>query len=377
MALKTRALATVTGLSTLSAALAFAVPAASAETVPALPPPTGSRQVGMTSLYLKDTSRPDTWVPSVNARELMVSLWYPAKAHDGQRAPYMTSNESQALLKGSGITGVPGDVLSKTRTHAFRDALPVGRVRGMPLVVLSPGLAWQRSSLTSLAEDLASRGYVVAGIDHTYETHATTFPDGRVTTCVACTVPAEERAERAIRGRAADVSFVLDQLLGRHSKWKGSVLIDPSRIAMVGMSLGGGSVPETMLRDTRVRAGLNLDGPHRVAIPERGLQRPYMILGQARPDATWDRDWPHVTGWKRWLAVHGAIHSSFTDYDTLTQQIGVDQGSRLPGNRSVEITRAYVRAFMDLHLRHRPQPLLDKPSARHPEVTFEGRAPHP
>ena len=43
-----------------------------------------------------------------------------------------------------------------------------------------------RSSLTALAEELASRGYVVAGIDHTYENFATTFPDGRVATCVAC-----------------------------------------------------------------------------------------------------------------------------------------------------------------------------------------------
>ncbi|WP_248958484.1 hypothetical protein [Sphaerisporangium perillae] len=34
----------------------------------------------------------------------------------------------------------------------------------------------------------------------------------------------------------------------------------------------------------------------------------------------------------------------------------------------MEITRTYVRAFFDLHLRARPQPLLDKPSPRYPEV---------
>lgn len=36
----------------------------------------------------------------------------------------------------------------------------------------------------------------------------------------------------------------------------------------------------------------------------------------------------------------------------------------------MDITRRYVRAFFDLHLRHRQQPLLDGPSARYPEVGF-------
>jgi hypothetical protein len=58
-------------------------------------------------------------------------------------------------------------------------------VRALPLVVLSPGFTNSRSALTALAEDLASHGYVVAGIDHTYESFATAFPDGRVTTCLA------------------------------------------------------------------------------------------------------------------------------------------------------------------------------------------------
>lgn len=66
----------------------------------------------------------------------------------------------------------------------------------------------------------------------------------------------------------------------------------------------------------------------------------------------------------------GAVHASFTDYDMLTQQIGVDLDSGLAGARSVRITREYVQAFFDLHLRARQQPLLDRPSARYPEVRF-------
>jgi hypothetical protein len=55
-----------------------------ASSTPYLPGPTGPHPVGTTSVYLKDTSRPpDPWVPEVNARELMVSLWYPATSPNG------------------------------------------------------------------------------------------------------------------------------------------------------------------------------------------------------------------------------------------------------------------------------------------------------
>jgi hypothetical protein len=85
---------------------------------------------------------------------------------------------------------------------------------------------------------------------------------------------------------------------------------------------------------------------------------------------TWERDWELLTGWKRWLVVAGAVHASFTDLALLADQTGIDTGAGLSGARSLDITRAYVRAFFDQHLRGRPQALLDQPSPRYPEVTF-------
>jgi dienelactone hydrolase len=372
-----RGLTAVTGLLAVVAAVVVAAPSGSAaeSAVPAatpyLPAPTGPHPVGTTSLYLKDISRPDPWVPSAGARVLMVSLWYPAKSPGARRARYVTPEESELLLTSSGITDVPPDVLSRTRTNAYTDVAPAGGGHRLPLVVLSPGFTWPRSSLTALAEELASRGYVVAGIDHTYENFAMTFPDGRVVTCAACELQdVDDFGTLAVESRARDVSFVLDALTGPQPKWKGGMLIDPSRIAMAGMSLGGASVGETMLTDPRVRAGINLDGTMFKDLPENGLSRPLLFFGEEGAEASWDRNWPRLTGWKRWLVVAGSVHTSFTDYDMVTQQIGVDLGSGLAGTRSVEITRAYVRAFFDLHLRAKQQPLLDRPSARYPEVKF-------
>ncbi|TMR90200.1 alpha/beta hydrolase family protein [Nonomuraea basaltis] len=359
-----------------SASSASAGRSAAPAGTPYLPKPTGSHPVGATSLHLKDVSRHDPWVPEATARELMVSLWYPAKVRDERRAQYVTPKESELLLKDAQITGVPSDVLSKTRTNAFSDAKPAGRKRTLPLVVLSPGFNSHRSSLTALAEDLASRGYVVAGIDHTYETTATTFPDGRITTCVACETKGEDFGEKVVGSRALDVSFVLDQLTRSRSTWKGAHLIDPSRIAMAGQSVGGASSIAAMLKDSRVRAGINMDGTTFAPIPKSGLSRPFLFLGtQAMhspggKDRTWERDWKGLTGWKRWLVVAGAAHASFTDVPLLADQFGIDHGADLTGVRSLEITRRYVGAFLDQHLGKKPQSLLDKPSARYPEVKF-------
>ncbi|MFC4109170.1 alpha/beta hydrolase family protein [Micromonospora zhanjiangensis] len=346
---------------------------------PFLPPPTGREPVGSTSLHLVDTARQDPWVPERH-RELMVSLWYPAQRPTGPRARYMTPAESEALLTDGGITGVPLDILSRTRTNSYVDAVPAGRRGGLPLVVLSPGFSKPRSELTALAEELASHGYVVAGVEHTYESVATTFPDGRVTGCLACDVDRGPDGWRAItEGRAADVSFVLDELTGPRPAWTGSALIDRSRIAMAGQSLGGASSITTLLSDPRVRAGIDMDGTTYASIPAGGLSRPFLFLGRAgqyTPDpanpaaASWQRDWELLTGWKRWLVVSGAVHLSFTDLAVLADQVGVDVGAALPGVRGLEIVRGYVRAFFDRHLRHRPQPLLDGPSPRYPEVAF-------
>ncbi|MER6944210.1 alpha/beta hydrolase [Nonomuraea sp. NPDC000554] len=345
---------------------------------PYLPRPTGTHPVGTTALYLKDTSRPDPWVPTVEARELMVSLWYPAKSEGRRRARYMTQKESELLLKDAKITSVPLDVLSKTRTNAYSDAKPAGRKHGLPLVVLSPGFSKPRSTLTALAEDLASRGYVVAAIDHTYESVATTFPDGRVTTCVPCEGDHDPSLfTKLSKSRAADVSYVLDQLIGPHATWKDASLINPSRIAMAGHSAGGASTIAAMVKDSRLRAGIDIDGTTPPGILDGELSRPFMFLGKPATytpgsgnpaAATWERDWKLLTGWKRWLLLTGAVHESFTDIVPLADQLGIDAGAKVPGVRSLEITRRYVRAFFDQHLRNKPQTLLDEPSPRYPEV---------
>ncbi|SDW68226.1 Platelet-activating factor acetylhydrolase, isoform II [Amycolatopsis xylanica] len=328
-----------------------------------LPEPSGRTPIGQITLHLRDVARPDPWLPH-DRRELMVSIWYPALVETGRQAPYLTLAESERIAHGLSAD-IAGDALTTVGTHARVNAPPLGS--RAPLVVLSPGRERPRGTLRTLGEDLASQGYVVAAIGHNHEAVATTFPDGRTTGCLA------RDDVKIARGRAADVSFVLDRLIGKTPVWGRGKLIDPRRIAMVGHSIGGGSVLPAMLADPRISAGVTLDGSFPVLA---GLNRPLLLLGTPRhapggqADPSWDRLWPGLTGWKRWLTVERGGPSMCTDLPMLADQLGLPPDQKLPAARGLRITRDYVTAFLDLHLRGRPQPLLARPSPRFPEVKF-------
>ncbi|MDT0615938.1 alpha/beta hydrolase family protein [Streptomyces lancefieldiae] len=345
-----------------------------------LPTPTGPYGVGSSVLHLVDHFRTDPWVPEADGRELMVTLHYPASGRHtpGRPAPYATQEEARLLLTGVQVED-PASVrqVARARTHSAVDARPApGR---HPLVVLSPGFGMPRFTLTSLAVDLASRGYVVASLDHAYESSGTSVPGGRTLTCVACTVMEEDdwaKGHLVTGARAADTRFVLDRLTGPRPAWRYASSIDRTRIGMAGHSVGGASAVSAMATDRRIDAGVNMDGTFWDTLPADGLgRRPFLLLGTDefhRPggeDTSWDTTWAALRGEKHWLTVDGADHLGFSDAPVLLGHFGLPGGD-LAADRAVTVTRAYVAAFFDEHLRGRDQPLLDGPDPAHPEVRF-------
>ncbi|MEU3853349.1 lipase [Streptomyces sp. NPDC029554] len=337
---------------------------------PALPGPTGARPVGLRVLELRDTSRRDPWDPS-RSRELMVSLWYPARHSTERAARYVTPRESELILRAQRIKGVPADLLSRVRVHASRDAPPAAvSGPGLPLVVLSPGFSLPRTSLTALAEDLASRGYAVAAVDHAYEAAAMSRPDGRVTGCRACHGSPDGR--RVAATRAVDLSYVRRQLLGRPGPADGRLpRLDPARVAAVGHSMGGAAAFEALRTDPGFAAGADLDGTFHSAGTSR-VDRPFLLLGadaHGRPgaDPTWERVWQRLSGWRRWYSVTGAQHASFTDYGLLGERLGHPApGTAREAEDALRITRRLIAAFLDDRLRGVVAPDPDD-VARHDE----------
>jgi dienelactone hydrolase len=338
----------------------------------ALPAPTGPYAAGEEVIHLTDEGRPDPWVPSSGPRQLTVTMLYPAVPGTGTPAPYMSVAEAAGMIrlrKVPASSGVTPQNLSGVATHAFDGARP--QHGKYPLVVLSPGFEDPRTALTSLATDLASHGYVVALVGHTYEDSGETLADGRTPPCAICEDPdLDLDLDTVTASRALDVSFVIDRLTHGNTVWPLAHLIDKHAIGMAGHSLGGAATATTMIADPRVLAGVNLDGSfHPTPLPGQ-LDRPFLMLGTTA-DTDWERPWAALGGYKKWLAVTGADHFSFSDLDLLLQEAGFPAPPLSP-ERGIAITREYVAAFFDRTLKGIDAPLLDGPSPADPEVVFQG-----
>ncbi|MGW0411570.1 alpha/beta hydrolase family protein [Streptomyces collinus] len=240
------AAALVTGLGAavpISAARqARAAPTAPGPSQLTLPVPTGPHPVGTVPLHLVDTSRPDPAAGPGRHRELMASVWYPARmTKDLPRAPWMTQGALRAILAD---VGFPLDPALGPLTAAHVGA-PVHQTgRRLPVLVYSHGAGGHRGDHTIMVQELASHGYAVVTVDHTYDAFSE-FPDGRLT------VPAQVPPFLGPRDFATDIRFVLDTVeamaAGHHPDADGRPLpqgllgaLDPQRIGAFGWSKGGG-----------------------------------------------------------------------------------------------------------------------------------------
>jgi predicted dienelactone hydrolase len=327
------------------------MPAAASEPL-TLPGPTGPYPVGTKELHLVDRDRTDPWTGQ--PRELMVSLWYPA-ARNGERVRQFPPEVATYYDQQVGTTGAFASVLTHSRTGAT--PLPSRR----PTVLYSPGGGQSRFLGTTLAEDLASRGYLVVGMDHT-PVSPVRFPD-------RFELPrGGADAGQVMRERVRDTSFVLDSLR-------------LTEVGMIGHSMGGFTAAEAMVTDPRITAGVNLDGsmdPRHGQAATTGVTRPFMLMGGGLSSGAphnhahsddWGSFWSASTGWKRDVYLPAAEHMSFTDAQVLLPQLDGDFTAML-GNidprRSLAAQRKYVAAFFDLHLRGRPTTVFDRPA--YPEV---------
>ncbi|AYN43391.1 hydrolase [Streptomyces dangxiongensis] len=357
-----------------------------------LPAPTGPHPLGTVTAHLVDRSRVDPWQGSRQARELMIQLWYPARAaRDHRPAPWMSPGAVTFFEREQGI---PSGTLLLPTTHAHL-AAPVDRGRcGRPVVLYSPGLRSDRSLGTVLIEELASHGYLVVAIDHTYDADQVEFPDGRVETFAITGDIDDALIAKALAVRTADTRFVLDQLTALnvgHNTDAGRRPLPPtlagafdlSRVGMLGHSLGGATAAAAIRADRRLRAGVNLDGSLLLPVTA-GTDRPFLLFGSdpgpGPEDPSWDQFWTSQYGWKRELALTGSTHTSFTDLETLLPQAAPALGltssqvtqaiGPLDPHRAIQTQRDYTRAFFDLHLRHLDNHLLQHPSPRYPQIRF-------
>ena len=275
-----------------------------------LPPPTGPFPVGRTSIEWTDSSRPEDAGPTAGKpREVLAYIYYPALAV-GKTVDYFPgllrlegASETRYLRQQFGA--VWNSVTSGAiRTNTY-DAppLPPGK-RRFPVLVFSPGALAPVLAYQLQLEELASRGYVVFGLEHGTDSALLIRPDRTLLPYVSRRPPdpgpptiagLEANREQVIR-RTADIDFALNQIemLATEANGKFRNRLDPSRIGIFGHSEGGKAAIRTCQVDRRVRACLNQDGemfgipfnssdPISSLLPERTITVPVAVIYVAEP----------------------------------------------------------------------------------------------
>jgi dienelactone hydrolase len=195
-----------------------------------LPAPTGQYAVATASFTYTDTHRVETFTNTAAPRKVNVKFWFPQDA---------------------------------AGTY--------------PLVLFSHGTGGIKASNTSTFMELASNGYVVCSIDHPYHSLFTIGADGKLVRIDATywqeymdvvnhTVDAATRyqlTQKWLALRAADMNFVIDTILAQAKDRNAAAvypLIDPTKIGLMGHSLGGGGSGQVARRRRDISAVINLDG---------------------------------------------------------------------------------------------------------------------
>ena len=220
--------------------------------------PVGVRRIDLVNedqidiLAIDPESAPPAELPRYD-RPLTVETWYPAaegSTGDTSFETYLRDGTTEVTLTG----------------RAIRDAAPAQSSNPYPLVILSHGYPGNRFLMSHLGENLASKGYVVASIDHTDSTYRTQAAFGST-----------------LVNRPIDQQFVLDEMarLGRDESSYLSGLVDADHTGIVGYSMGGyGATITAGAGVTEASVGFSFGAPQgTLAVNQEGSP-----TQEARPD---------------------------------------------------------------------------------------------
>ncbi|KAB8333668.1 hypothetical protein SD80_012095 [Scytonema tolypothrichoides VB-61278] len=356
-----------------------------------LPRPTGAFAVGTRSEVWIDPHRADRRIP--------VQWWYPAPSGSaGERAPYI--DDPTAFSAPFGVPGFFFHYLGAVRTNALVGAPLAANAQAYPVLLFSHGATGTRSQNSFQFEELASQGYVVLSIDHTFRFAVFDLDPGLLASAEGTQRFFAQWEERVLPEHVADQRFAVDQLerlnsfdpLGMFTE-----RLDLRQLGLFGHSAGAAAGAEFCRQDERCRAFLSLDGHVHSVVQRDGLTQPYLFFGQDSDPTMSDAQLrergfsPQFRDLARDMlqGIDAAMlrtssptyrlrltlsgHVAFTDQSLMvTVAVGPLKAmvGLLPAERAHHVINAYTLAFFDRHLRGQTAPLLDGPAPAYPEVQW-------
>ena len=350
--------------------------------VPNVPAPSGPYKVGTQTFTLTDTSRTELYSGKDELRSFMIQVWYPANpAPETPHAPWMNIAPifARAIAKFFELPEFSLDHLVLVKTPAYQNAPTKASSIGYPVIIFSHGWNGFAAQNTGQALELASRGYVVVAIQHTYGAIVTVFPDGSIIPnnpeALPSGAPEDEydiAARTLVDQWAGDIAYTLNfidsESLDPNSPFYATV--DMKKIGVYGHSTGGGAAIQFCGTDTRCKAVLGMDPfmtPVSEKVLENGISQPaFFMFSQnwfdivdSKNNRLFSKFYENIAPATRVIGIQGTGHYDFSDLPMLSPiapQLGLK--GPLNGKRVTEITNFYLTEFFDLALKGQPSELF-------------------
>ena len=237
-----------------------------------MPDVSGDYLIG-TKSFVINTERDEIYTDDPNdQRRIKFQVWYPAEKVEGyEQVPWLMDGitVSKALSKDFGFPAFALNQTANILSNSYLDA-PINKdLTKYPIIIISHGWRGFRNLHSDFAEELASLGYFVVSIDHTYGSVATVFGEDDVAYLNSEALPSREStpdfldyANRLVSTYGEDVISTIDYLevLNNDSElsiFKGK--LDLTKIGVIGHSTGGGGDVYAALKDDRITALIGLD----------------------------------------------------------------------------------------------------------------------
>lgn len=280
-----------------------------------LPRPRGPHAVGRVLMDWNDARR---------NRELMVFIWYPAAAGaSGPRAEYVPGRWGDLLA--AGMLPIPARRMREIGVSAIEDApLAPGP---LPILILLPGIGRIPAHYTTIAEDLASYGFVVVGVTPTGSARpAVIFPDGHAVAGQNRNLNDHEAAQQLVQTWADDASFALERVwLDPHFEGH----LREQSACIFGHSFGGNVAVHALAYSPLFTRAANLDGSLYGDEPGKP-GKPLLILCADSIDDEWKP--LCASGAASCTAFPNARHMDFSDAAVLPSRFPIPRRMLLLSN---------------------------------------------
>ena len=362
--------------------------------VPSIPASNGPFQVGTRIYELTDSSRQELYSGKEEARRFQIQIWYPSEpSSSDQRAPWMADAKvfAPAIAKYIHMPPFFLDHLALVKIPAYLKSKVAPSEEAYPVVLFSHGWNGFSAQNTGQALQLASRGYIVVGVQHPYGAVITVFNDGTIARNNPSALPRglpndeyEAAARKLVSQWAGDLAYAVDFLEMQNEDPESPLYasLDLSRLGVYGHSTGGGAAIQFCGTQPGCQALLGMDPfmrPVSTEVLEHGVSQPaFFMFSQSWADDAASRNSElfhqfiaNTPETLRVISIDGTAHYDFSDLPLLSPlapRLGLK--GPISGRRVTAIINDYLLSFFDATLKGVQTDLFAVKNQKYNEVRF-------